>query len=388
MNWPHVEYSEEVMREGFGIEDVNIPLADKVALLESLSDTGLERITVGAFVSPRYVPQMACFEALLRSFQPRPGVAYLSFLHNEKARQQALPFAPPLTVEDEVCTLFVDICDVHQRRNVNRSIEQVMAAWPEVVDGARRRGVTTARAGIASAWGSNFLGPFSRAYRMESLARQIDFLRGAGLTVVEIGLHDSQSFCLPHEMEADLQEIKRRWPELKRFHLHMHDARGMALPSIYAALRTLDASDTVLLEGTLGGIGGGQYCGNGAASGMAPTEDLMHMLEGMGIPTGVNLRKLIECVWMLERIIGKPAYGHVSKAGPRPTEASRFYDPNLPAVETLKAARHFMVGAVAYEGETYSPWRHPIAGPWFPGSQERTPAQSTDGHPKEHPRWT
>ncbi len=380
MNWPHVEFSEEVMREGFGIEDVNIPLADKVALLEALSDTGLQRITVGAFVSPRYVPQMACFESLLRGFRPRPGVAYLSFLHNEKAREQALRFAPPLTVEDEVCTLFVDICDVHQRRNVNRSIEQVMAAWPEVVDGARRRGVTTARAGIASAWGSNFLGPFSRAYRMESLARQIDFLRGAGLTVVEIGLHDSQSFCLPHEMEADLREIRRRWPQVRRFHLHLHDARGMAMPSLYAALRTLEAGDTVLIDGTLGGVGGGQYCGNGAASAMVATEDLIHMLEGMGIATGVDLGKLVDCVWLLERILGRPAYGHVSKAGPRPTSPGQFYDPNLPAVESLRAARHFRLGADAYAGEAYSPWRQPIAGPWYPGSQERPSPDPAPGN--------
>jgi hydroxymethylglutaryl-CoA lyase len=377
--WPKIVYSEEVMRERFGIERGDIPIADKVALLDALADAGLRRISVGAFVNPRFVPQMASFEELLRSFEPRPGVAYLTFLHNEKARAKALRFSPPLTVEDEVCTLFLDICDVHQRRNVNLSIEQAMATWPDVVAGARSRGVTTARVGIASAWGSNFLGPFSRAYRMASLARQVDFLRTAGLRVIEIGLHDSQSFCLPHDMEADLLEIRRRWPEVKQFHLHMHDARGMALPSIYAALRTLDESHTLLLDGTLGGAGGGQYCGNGAASGMAATEDLLHMLEGMGIPTGVDLRRLIECAWLLERTTGQPTHGHVSQAGPRPTDPAQFYDPNLPAVESLRAARHFMLGPGAYEGEAYSPWRQPIAGPWYPGSKERNVPDPSTG---------
>jgi len=140
------------------------------------------------------------------------------------------------------------------------------------------------------------------------------------------------------------------------------------MPSIYAALRTLEARDTVLIEGTLGGIGGGQYSGNGRASGMAPTEDVLHMLEGMGIPTGVDLGKIIECVWLLEKIIGRPAYGHVSKAGPRPSGPGEFYDANLPAIESMKAVRHFKHGPSAYEGEAYSPWSRPIAGPYYPVS--------------------
>ena len=204
---------------------------------------------------------------------------------------------------------------------------------------------------------------------MWSLEQQIDALEGAGLEVIEIGLHDSQSFCLPHDMEADLLEIKRRWPAVKHFHLHMHDARGMALPSIYAALRTLEPTDTVLIEGTLGGIGGGQYCGNGIASGMVATEDLLHMLEGMGIETGVDLGRIIDCVWLLERIVGHPTFGHVSKAGPRPQAAIDCYDPNLPAVETLAAARHFRAGPEAVGPGGYSPWKQPITGPWFTGPE-------------------
>ena len=369
MNWPTVVYSEEIVREGFGIADPAIPLSARVELIEALSATGLRRISVGAFVSPRYVPQMACFEELLRSFRPMPGVAYLTFAHTARARAIAAKFSPPLTLEDELCTLFVDICDVHQRRNVNRSIEQAMQAWPEAIEDARARGIRQARVAIYSAWGSNFLGKFSSDYRMEMLGRQIDLLDGAGLKVVEIGLHDSQSWCLPHEMEQDLQALKRRWPAVRRIHLHMHDARGMALPSLYAALRTLDSGDTVLVDGTLGGLGGGQYCGNGIASGMVPTEDFLHMLEGMGIDTGVDLDQLVECVWLLERLLGVTAVGHVSRAGPRPN-AGRRYDPNLPAVESLKAARHFKLGPAAYEAEGYSPWKQPISGPWFRAPDE------------------
>ncbi len=364
MNWPTVIYSEEIVREGFGIAHRTIPLSDRLALVEALSATGLRRISVGAFVSPRYVPQMACFEDLLRALKPVPGVAYLTFAHTAKARRVAQSYSPPLTLEDDLCTLFIDICDVHQRRNVNRSIEAAMQAWPEAIAEAKARGVRQARVAIYSAWGSNFLGAFGQAYRLSMIERQVDLLQAEGMEVVEIGLHDSQSWCLPHLMEQDLRAIKARWPGVRRFHLHMHDARGMAMPSLYAALRTLDSSDTVLVDGTLGGLGGGQYCGNGIASGMVATEDFLHMLEGMGIDTGVDMDKLVECVWLLERILGMPAFGHVAKAGPRPRGKS-LYDPNLPAVESLGGARHFRQGPSAYADEAYSPWKEPIAGPWF-----------------------
>ena len=366
--WPQVVYNEEVMREGLGIEDVAIPLAAKVELLDALSKTGLKRLTLGAFVSPKFVPQMANFEELLRAFHPEPGVTYLAYLHNQKARERATQYSPPLTLEAEPFTLFVDICDIHQRRNVNRSVEQMMAGWPAEVAAAKAAGVTEARIGIGSAWGSNFMGRFGPRYRFSFLERQVALLEAAGITVAEIALHDSQSFALPHEVEDDLVEIQRRWPAVRRFHFHLHNARGMALPAIYAALRTLGPDDTMFLEGTLGGIGGGQFSGNGRAAGMAPTEDVMHMLDGMGIATGVDLDKLIECVWLLERIIGRLTFGHVSKAGPRPETPDRHYDANMPGFESLEAARHFRLGPAAYEKEGYFPWKQPIAGPFYPTS--------------------
>ena len=369
MTWPSVIYSEEVIREGFGIEDVAIPVDARVELLDALSATGLKRFTIGAFVSPRFVPQMACFEELLRKFHPVAGVTYLPFIHNQKARKLAEQYSPPLTIEDELFTLFLDICDVHQRRNVNRSIQEIMAYWPEAIREAKSQGIREGRIGIASAWGSNFMGKFTQRYCLSFLERQYELMTGAGIAVVEIGLHDSQSWCVPNEMEQYLVEVMRRWPEVKRFHLHMHNARGMALPAIYAALRTLRPDDTLLLEGTLGGIGGGQYGGNGRASGMAATEDLMHMLEGMGIDTGVDLGKLIDCAWMLERIIGRPVFGLVSKAGPRPSSPDAFYDPNMPGIESLEAARHFKLGPKAYEKEGYSPWSKPISGPFWQGAE-------------------
>lgn len=365
MTWPTVIYTEEIMREGFGIARPHVATEVKAAFLERLSETGLKRISVGAFVSPRFVPQMADFEALLKRFRPTPGVTYLPFTHNRKAREMAEAYSPPLTLEEEMCTLFLDICDVHQRRNVNRSIEQIVGYWPDLIADARARGIKRGRVAIASAYGSNFMGKFGRDYRFAMLEREMAALADAGIEAVEIGLHDSQSWCLPHEVAEDLREIRRRWPDVRTFHLHLHNARGMAMASLVAALETLGEGDTLLVDGTLGGIGGGQYCGNGIASAMVATEDFMHLLEGLGIDTGVDLGRVIDCVWTLEEIVGHQSFGHVSKAGPRPGTSSELYDPNLPAIESLKAARHFRLGAEAYAGEGYSPWREPIAGPYL-----------------------
>ena len=132
----------------------------------------------------------------------------------------------------------------------------------------------------------------------------------------------------------------------------------MALPSIYAALRVLDDTCELQIETTAGGVGGCPYCGNGRAAMMIATEDLMHMLEDMGIYTGVDLYKLIEVVWLAEEIVGHQLYGFVSKAGPRP-RYGRLYPMDMPFVETLDEAKHFLRGPATY-AEQLSPWKAPI----------------------------
>jgi hydroxymethylglutaryl-CoA lyase len=105
-------------------------------------------------------------------------------------------------------------------------------------------------------------------------------------------------------------------------------------------------------------MAGCPYCGNGRAAMMIATEDLMHMLEEMGISTGVDLYKLVEVVWLAEEIVGHPLYGFVSKAGPRP-RYDRLYAMDMPRIETLEQAKHFIRGPKAYEGAP-SPWTAPI----------------------------
>ncbi len=361
--WPNVEYKEECMREGMQIEDVNIPVEQKVRLLEALSETGLKNIVVGSFVSPRYTPQMACIDEILRRFRPRPGITYTALVANPRGEERARAYSPPLTLEREpVPYLRCHLCDVFVRRNFNRSQAQEMGRWPEIVSRAKEKGSKAAGIGINAAWGSNFLGPFTLDQRMEMLGRQHALWEKAGIPVTHVSLGDPMSWNFPHEVEETLQAIKERWPTMTHFKLHFHNARGMAMPSTYAALRGLGANDTVYFDGSVGGIGGCPYCGNGRATGMVATEDLMHLLERMGIETGVDLGRVIDCVWMLEEMLGRPTMGHVSKAGPCPVASKDWYDANMPFVETFEQARHFRLGPKAYGGGQ-RPWKEPIAKP-------------------------
>jgi hydroxymethylglutaryl-CoA lyase len=174
---------------------------------------------------------------------------------------------------------------------------------------------------------------------------------------------DPMSHCTPAKVEESVYRVKEMWPEVNHIRLHLHNGRNMAIASAYAAMKVLGPDDTLELDGTIGGFGGCPYCGNGRSTGMAPTEDLLHMMDDMGVPTGVDIDKLIDCVWMAEDIMGRELYGHVSKAGPRPKTLDKLYDINMPFVETAEQARHFKKGASAYEGGLY-PYSEPITSPY------------------------
>ena len=358
-SYPKVEYAEEGMRDGIQIEDAGIPVEDKLRLLDALGETGLEHIVVGSFVNPRWTPQMACMDELMKRFTPKPGVKYTALLMNEQAVERAKAYSPPLTIEGGVVNVRCHLCDVFVRRNTNRSQAQEMERWPQVVARAREAGVKEARIGMAAAFGSNWLGEFSLDDHLRVMEQQHRVCDEAGLAVTHVRISDEMSWTMPHRVEELLEAIKKRWPKITNFNLHFHNGRGMALVSIYAALKVLEPTDTAALEGALGGIGGCPYCGNGRATGLPATEDLLHMLEAMGIETGVDFDKLIDCVWLLEEIVGHPTFGHVSKAGALPRSAEKWYPMDLPFIETLEQAKHFKLGPQVYQGAIY-PWKEPI----------------------------
>lgn len=363
--YPKIVYTEEVMREGMQIEDVAIPVEAKIALLDALSETGLRQINIGSFVSPKYTPQMACIEEIVTGFNPKPGVIYTALVLNQKGFERASQYAPPLTlIRPERPELHVHLCDIFARRNTNRSQMQEMAAWERVIDKALADGKKEAGIGINAAFGSNFLGDFPVDAAMRFLERQHALWDAVGIKVSKVSIGDPMGWCHPAKVEELFGRIKRRWPEINTWTAHFHNSRGMALLSLHSVIKLLDEGDKLHVQGTLGGVGGCPYSGNGQATGMAATEDLMHMLDGMGIETGVDLDKLIECVWMLERMIGRYAWGHVSRAGPRPVRPEELYDANAPFIETVEQATHFKLGKDRYEGGII-PWAEPITSPYL-----------------------
>jgi hydroxymethylglutaryl-CoA lyase len=375
--YPKIVHTEEGMRDGLQIESPDIPLEAKVRLLDALSETGLKEIAVGSFVSPKWTPQMACMDDLVRAFRPKPGVRYVYTALNDKGRERARAFTPPLSKKALEYATRVDMCDVFAQRNTNRTQAQQIAAWPKTIEKALADGAREGSMSISNAFGSNWTGEMSTDSLLDMFARMHALWEEAGIPVTKIGMSDAMGWNLPHETEGRLTAIKARWPSIRDFNLHLHNARGTALASVYAALRVLDGSDTLRLQTSIGGMAGCPYCGNGQAAMMIATEDLMHMLEGMGIATGVDLYKLIEVVWLAEEVVGHPLYGFVSKAGPRP-KRDRLYPMDMPRIETLQQARHFILGPDAYRGAA-SPWPEPLKSfqrPDSPAGAEANPTAS------------
>lgn len=346
---------EEAMREGLQIESADIPVGAKVELLNALSTTGLRYIIVGSFVSPRWVPQMRDIDELIDRFTPTQDVEYRAFALNERGRERYQRHCPPLTLPPRQARTIVHLCDVFVRRNTNRSQAEEIGQWPLSVTRAVEQGLTEARVSVNAAWGSNWAGRFTQGQRMEMLERQVDLWDQAGIPVTEVFLGDPMGWNNPTAVKDQLVAIRSRWPTVKTFHLHLHDTRGMALASAYAAFATLDDTCHLVLDCCIGGMGGCPYCGNGRAAGLLCTEDLVQMLEAEGVDTGVNLQRLTEVVSLAETVVGHPLCGHTSRSGPLPTDASRRYPLDMPLIESLEQAKHFLLGPAAYAGAT-APW--------------------------------
>jgi hydroxymethylglutaryl-CoA lyase len=376
-NYPKVILTEEGMRDGLQIERADIPVAGKIRLLDMLSETGLKDIAVGSFVSPRWVPQMACIDELVKGFHPKSDVSYTATALNDMGRERLRRYIPPLNDLKYQAQTAVYLCDVFAQRNINRTIAQQMARWPKAIDDAKTKGAKEAGISVSAAWGSNWTGQVSQEDRMKMLERQHQLWEAAGIAVTKIGISDPMGWNMPDQVERQLEAIKKRWPAIKSFNLHLHNTRGMALTSSYVAMRALDASDTLRLQPAIGGMGGCPFCGNGRSAGLAPTEDLIHMMESMGIDTGVDLDKLIEAVWLAEEIVGHPLWGHVSKGGPRPS-GRKLYSMEMPFVETLDHARHFIKGAAAYK-DAPSPWKETIKSPQRPEGMNGDAASGSGG---------
>ncbi|MGO4692463.1 citramalate synthase [Glaciibacter sp. 2TAF33] len=356
---PSISIQEEGMREGMQIESADIPAAEKVRLLDALSKTGLKRIIVGAFVSPKWTPQMANVEEVIDGFTPEPGVQYTAIVLNPRGAERREAYAHKLTLPDPMLGRSkIHLCDVFVKRNINRSQQGEIDSVPRIVDAAKAAGVTRAEISVNAAWGSNWLGEFAEDERIRLLQLQYDAWTAAGIPVTRIHIGDPMSWNTPAAMRSMMRRVLATWPEVHDFHLHLHDARGMAMLSAYTAMQELDERHHILIDTAIGGMGGCPYCGNGRATRMIPTEDFAHLLESEGVPTGINLKALIEAGVIAEEVVGHELWSKVTAAGPRPT-GHDVYAMDMPFVETFEEASHFRRDASVYAG-ALSPWRDPV----------------------------
>jgi hydroxymethylglutaryl-CoA lyase len=281
-------------RDGLQNEQAPLAAADKVEFVNLLSAAGLSSIEVAAFVSPRWVPQMAEAEQVVRGITRRAGVAYSGLVPNlvglERARAAGL----------EDIAIVAAASDTFSRENIHQGIVESLAAYRVVVEAARAAGIRV-RAYLSTAFGCPYEGVVAPA-RVAELAERLLVL-GA----FEVVLSDTIGIAHPGQVRAVLQEVRKGVP-VGRTALHFHDTRGTGLANVLMAL----SLDVTTFDSSAGGLGGCPYA-PGAAGNLA-TEDLIYMLDGLGVTTGVALGGVVAASRFLEGRLSHPLPSRVYQA--------------------------------------------------------------------------
>ncbi len=267
-----VEIVEVGPRDGLQSEPGIMPTAAKVAFIERLLAAGLRRIEVASFVNPKRVPQMADAELLFERIARRAGTRYTALVPNLAGLDRALAAGV-----SEIA-IFAAASDSFSRANINQSVEESFATYRQVCERATARGLRI-RAYLSTAFGCPYEGEVP-VDRVASLAaRLLDF--GA----FEVAVSDTIGVAHPAQVAAVVSAVTARMP-LTAVALHFHDTRGTALANVLTAL-TLGVTT---FDASAGGLGGCPYAPG--ASGNLATDDLIYMLDGLGVETGVSLDAL------------------------------------------------------------------------------------------------
>lgn len=297
---------EEGPREGFQIEGGDVPTARKIELIDALSQTGLRHIQIVSFVNPSLVPGMADAEQVVAGFTPQPGVAYAGLWLNSKGLERAI--ATGRLALDGKLTLYAS--DAFLKRNQNRTPDQQLAAQPELIRMYRDHAIPVRTGFVTAAFGCNFAGDVAPARVVELVGQLLDIAAAEGETLEIVGLGDTMAWATPERIRRVVGMVRDAYPQLELL-LHLHDTRGLGLANAYAGLqmgvRHFDAA--------VAGLGGCPFAAHKGAAGNICTEDFVLMCEEMGIATGVDLERLIECALLAEDIVGHPLPGKVKQGG-------------------------------------------------------------------------
>ncbi|MDG4596476.1 MAG: hydroxymethylglutaryl-CoA lyase [Candidatus Contendobacter sp.] len=281
-------------RDGLQNEREIVPTPVKLALIDRLADAGLKIIEAGAFVSPKWVPQMADSAAVLAGIHRRPGVSYPVLVPNPQGLEAALAAGAT-----EIA-VFGAASETFSRRNINCSIAESLDRFRPVVELARQHGVK-ARGYVSCALGC----PYEGAVAPEKVAEVVGALYAMGC--YEISLGDTLGVGTPGQTQRMLETVARSVP-MDCLAGHYHDTYGQALVNIYASLKlglaTFDAS--------IAGLGGCPYAAG--ASGNVATEDVIYLLNGLGIETGVDLDALVAAAAFIGEALNRPTASKVAQA--------------------------------------------------------------------------
>jgi hydroxymethylglutaryl-CoA lyase len=303
---PAVGIREVGPREGFQFEKGAIPTDRKIELIDALSETGLRRIQVTSFVSPKWVPQMADAEEITARIKKVPGVDYEPLFLNDRGLQRALASG----IYTFIGHLSLVASDVFAQKNTNKTIDQLIAAIPSRIALYKQHGIPTRAVGISGAFGCNYQGDVPLEQVLRLIQAGVDVAAEHGERIEEIRLSDTMGWANPLQMKRTISAVQDRWPEAS-ISLHLHDTRATAMANAFAALE-LGVAD---FDSSVGGLGGCPFAKHKGSAGNIVTEDFVFMCEEMGIATGVDLDKLIECAALAEDVVGHPLPSKLLRGG-------------------------------------------------------------------------
>lgn len=279
-------------RDGLQNEKQPVPAAVKIGLIDRLTDAGLPAVEAGAFVSPKWVPQMADTAEVLAGIRRRPGTAYPVLAPNLKG------FEAALAAGASEIAIFGAASETFSHKNINCSIAESLARFEPVAQAARASNLRV-RGYISCVLGCPYEGEVAPAAVADVAARLRD------LGCYEISLGDTIGVGTPGKTQAMIDAVSRQVP-VAQLAGHYHDTYGQALANVYASLE----SGVAVFDASVAGLGGCPYAAG--ATGNVATEDLVYMLHGLGIETGVDLDKLIDAGAYICDALGRQT---TSKAG-------------------------------------------------------------------------
>ena len=285
-------------RDGFQNEPEVIPTSEKIRLIDMLSATGLSRIEITSFTRPDMILQLADADEVLDGIARRDGVSFSVLIPNRRGLDRALQMRDRF---DEA-SFFLSASETHNRKNVNRSIEESLDGLEQTIPLAREAGLRCAGI-VATSFGCPYEGRVDPDRVLEIVTR----LRDAGCQ--EVGFGDTTGMANPLQVRRFYEKALARLDGTE-VTAHFHDTRGQGLANVLAALE--QGVDS--FESSFGELGGCPV--PPGSTGNVATEDVVSMIGEMGIDTGVDLPALIEASAAAQQVLGRPLGSHVLRAGP------------------------------------------------------------------------